>query len=511
MFAVIYLPNFRLQAVLRFRDDRGPVGLVDERLPKAGLLEINAAAAQAGVTTGQTSPQALARCAGLTLLPCSAAQEQATQAALLEIALSVSPWTEATAGGVCTVNLQGARTRAWQALGESVVAGLASLRLRARVGVGSNPDLAFLAARRARPVLAVDSPSGFLTQLKLSELDPSPRLLGVLRDWGIQDLTQLTALPRGDLMDRLGPEAAQLWDRAAGLTERPLRMAQTPEEFCEAFDFEREIDTVEPILFLLRRFLEQLALRLAGVYRVAGQMTLTLTLANGSAHERAFTIPSPTTDVDVLFRILHTHLEGLRLDHGATALRLRVNPTRGERQQFQLFETTLRDPNRFGETLGRLAALVGTENVGVVEVLDTHRPDCIRLNPPRFHERSEQPAAAAAENLAVGMPLRRYRPAIPAQVRMEKHCPAGLQSGRVSGSISASLGPYRLSGGWWEASRWSTEEWDVEMAGGGLYRLALVDGQWFLEGSYDEQAPSGHQWPAQERKIVAFAPVESAA
>lgn len=502
MFAVIYLPAFQLQAVLRFRDESGPVGLVDERRPKAGLLEINAAAARAGVTAGQTSPQALARCPGLTLLPRSEAEERGAQEALLEIALTVSPLVEATADGVCTVNLQGSRIRDWTALGENAVARLAALRLSAQAGIGANPDLAFLAARRARPVLAVDAPSNFLAQLPVSELDPAPELLAILRDWGICHLAQLTALPRGDLMDRLGTDAARLWDRAAGLAQRPLRIIPIPEEFAEAFDFEREVDAVEPILFLLRRFLDQLALRLGAAYRVAGQMTLTLSLANGGAHERVFTIPSPTTDVEVLFRILHTHLEGLRLDHCATAMRLLIAPTRGERQQFQLFETTLRDPNRFGETLGRLAALVGSENVGVFELLDTHRPDCGRLNPPRFHQAS---GAEEEENLAIGIPLRRYRPALPAQVRLEKHRPAWLQSARVSGAICAVLGPYRLSGGWWEASRWSTEEWDVEMVEGGLYRLAHVAQEWRLEGSYDEQTPARPR-PTPAPNVIPFRP-----
>jgi protein ImuB len=213
-------------------------------------------------------------------------------------------------------------------------------------------------------------------------------------------------------------------------------------------------------------------------------MTLTLPLANGSAYVRTFTVPSPTADVDVLFRILHTHLDGLRLDHRAMGLRLLITPTRPERQQFQLFETPLRDPNRFGETLGRLAALVGEENVGVVEMLDTHRPDSIRLRPPRFSELGN--AAPPAHDFAVGLPLRRFRPPVAAQVRVVKHQPLRLESARVCGAIRAVLGPYRVSGGWWDSDPWSTEEWDVEMEQGGLYRLARVGHEWRMEGSYDE-------------------------
>ena len=493
MFAVILLPNFRLQAALRFREEMHaqPVALMDEQTPKAGLLEISEAAALAGVMPGQTSPQALARCATLTILPRSLTEEHNAQAALLEIARMLSPEIEATADGFCTVNLRGLRVNDWQALGAGVMAGLASLRLRAQMGIGPNPDLAFLAARHARPVLVVQSPAAFLADLALHELDPAPELLAVLHDWGIHNLAQLTSLPRGDLMDRLGPEAGRLWERAAGQTERPLRIVRAAEEFFEAFDFEHEIGTAEPVLFLLRRFLDQLALRLGNAYRVAGQMTLTMPLANGSAYERTFTVPSPTADVDVLFRILHTHLDGLRLDHRATGLQLLITPTRAERQQFQLFETPLRDPNRFGETLGRLAALVGEENVGVVEMLDTHRPDSIRLRPPRFNELGN--VAMPADDFAVALPLRRYRPPVAAQVRVVRHQPAQLESARVCGAIRAVLGPYRASGGWWDSDRWSTEEWDVEMEGGGLYRLARVGHEWRIEGSYDEPLPGNRR------------------
>ncbi len=493
MFAVVLVPNFRLQAALRFREElhARPVAIVGESDPKSGLLEINDAAQAAGVVVAQTSTQALARCPALAIIPRSVAQEQAAQSALIEIAGTLSPEVEATADGFCTVNLRGisrssaaAREQGWAALGARIVENLAALRLRAQVGIAGNPDLAFIAARHARPVLAVQTPQTFLANLALHELNPAPDLLAVLSDWGIHNLAQLTSLPRGELMDRLGPEAARLWERASGKAERPLRLVRATEEFAEAFDFEREIETVEPLLFILRRFLDQLTVRLGHAYRVAGRMALTLTLADNSAHERSFTVPSPTADAEVLFRILHTHLDGLRLERCATGARLRIEPAHAERQQFQLFESPLRDPNRFGETLGRLAALVGAENVGTAEVLDTHRPDSFRLRAPRFHELDAR--AAPAEDLIIGLPLRRWRPPVAADVRVVRHRPDFIVSEKVRGVIRDALGPYRASGGWWESERWATEEWDIETEAGGLYRLTRSGGEWRVEGSYDE-------------------------
>lgn len=486
MFAAFLLPNFRLQAALRFREELSsqPVALLDEQEIKAGLLEINEVAVRNGVRVGQTSPQALARCQRLKILSRARAQEQAVQTALLEVAGMFSPEVEATADGFATLNLRGNRRKDWDALALQAVDALASLRLEAQIGLGPNADLSFLAARQAQPTLVVDAPAAFLATLAVRELDPAPDLLAVLQDWGVHNLAQLISLPRGDLMDRLGTEAARLWDRAAGVAERPLRLVQPSEDFIEACDFEREIDTAEPVLFLLRRFLDQLTLRLGHAYRVAGQMTFTLTLSNGSHYERSFTVPSPTANVAVLFRILDTHLEGLTLQHPATALRLRIIPTRAEFQQFQLFESPLRDPNRFAETLGRLAALVGQENVGVVEVHDTHQPDCYHLRMPRFDEaRSDQ---RLEKDLSNGLPLRRYRPPHTAEVQVAQDRPVHLRAASLVGPIQQACGPYHASGGWWESNHWAIEEWDVELADGGLYRLARIGAEWCIEGSYDE-------------------------
>ncbi len=72
----------------------------------------------------------------------------------------------------------------------------------------------------------------------------------------------------------------------------------------------------------------------------------------------------PTTDAEVMFRILSTHLEHLTLSQQPVGLRLLVELGQPTRQQFGLFGAMLRDPNRFGETLAQLSALVGVDQVG---------------------------------------------------------------------------------------------------------------------------------------------------
>src|SRR5207247_40877 len=140
------------------------------------------------------------------------------------------------------------------------------------------------------------------------------QIFTVLHKWGIHTLGQLAVLDKEQLAARLGPEAVRMWEGANRQSDRLLKHVRPPQSFEESFEFEHEIETAEPLLFMLRRFLEQLSLRLSAIYLVAKELTLRITFSNpprdGSAaadkqqYERAFKIPQPTNDVELLFRML---------------------------------------------------------------------------------------------------------------------------------------------------------------------------------------------------------------
>ena len=462
-----------------------PLALVDGAEKKSVVLETNAEAARRGVRPEMPIPQALARCPGLTVILRAPDQEQLANTVLLQVAGSLSPEIEATASGICTLHLRLPDNHDWEAMGKRAVSLLESQRLIATAGLAPNPDLAFLAAHRAAPVLVVNEASAFLDSLPVAALNPPPDLLTLLRDWGIRTLRELRSLPRGDFMDRLGPDAGRLWELASGSASRPLRLITPPAEFTESFEFEYEVETTEPLLFILRRFLDQLTARMRGIWRVAGSMKLILRLEDDTSHERLFIIPEPAADPEVLFRVLNTHLECLTLTRRPVGLSLQLEPVAVSRDQLQLFETALRDPNGLGETLARLAALAGSEGVGVICRQDTHQPDQWSMAAPRFHQLPAQaPPDTSAPALA--LPLHRLRPPQKAMVRIEQQRPQMVESPEACGPVVAALGPWRLSGRWWDlAGAWAQEEWDVELENGSLLRLARRAGEWLVTGYYE--------------------------
>ena len=210
-------------------------------------------------------------------------------------------------------------------------------------------------------------------------------ILTILHKWGIHTLGQFAALDREQLGARLGPEAIRMWERANGQSDRMLKLIRPPESFEESFEFENEIETAEPLLFMLRRFLEQFAIQLSGIYLVTKELTLRITFTNKQIYERIFKIPQPTNNVDLLFRMLHTHLENFKSKYPIVAVALNAQPIKPAREQFGLFETTLRNPHQLSETLARLTGLLGADHVGTPVLEETHRADAFRMEPFAWH------------------------------------------------------------------------------------------------------------------------------
>jgi protein ImuB len=386
------------------------------------------------------------------------------------------------------------------------------------------------------------------TPKQIERAKETERILSILHQWGIHTLGQLAALPRDDLAARLGTRAVELWERANGRAERILKLVSPPESFIESFEFENEIETIEPLLFILRRFLQQLATRLNAIYLVAKELRLRITFRDKSQYERIFKIPQPTNNEDILFRMLHTHLENFTSKHPIVAIELEAQPSRSVRQQFGLFETALRDPVQLHETLARLVGLLGADRVGTPVLEETHRPDAFRMEPfawqfgpSRFRlvgayssertgifaRRDEENGphstlsqthssaltGAARPSLPAGerergacdgtavrehIPLRRFRKRTKATVLLENNRPAHVRAAEVrarhgesstglavEGTTRAQDGPFPLSGNWWDERAWARIEWDVEIENGVIVRCHCDQEGWAIDGIYD--------------------------
>lgn len=170
MFATIYLPNFYLQAALRYQPDlqAKPVALIEEQENKPLIIQLNEPAKVAGICKGMTPSQALARDLRVVIKVRARAQEKLIQEILLHYVFTLSPLVESTAPGISTIQFTDNRNLADKIA--RVIERLAKSEINAQAGIADLPDTSFLAAHLARPVLKIDEPKRFLATLPIETL-----------------------------------------------------------------------------------------------------------------------------------------------------------------------------------------------------------------------------------------------------------------------------------------------------------------------------------------------------
>lgn len=491
MFAVVYIPQFSLQSALRHEPklwDK-PLALVDPLSRPPRVLEVTEPACAAGVEAGLTPTQALARCSQILIRSRSLPQESGATDALHQCAYGFSPHLEETSAGICTLDLaniagvSGVGREALERWAARLQWALAQVHLAAAVGLGTTPNVARHAARWGAGIEVVEDAKTFIAALPVAALDPSPDTARLLQRWGLRTIGELLNLGLEALTARLGMEALALFAAASDHTVRPLRWTHPAERFEESFDFEPGVETLEPLLFLLRRFVEQLSFRLHPRGLVAETLVLQLGLESGSKVAGRLRLPQPTGEPDVLFRTVHTYLEGVRTESAVKTLTFRILPVQARQKQLGLFETILSDPHQFQETLARLSAVLGADRVGTPALENSHRPDTFRLLAPDF-ENAPMPEENQPAVPGQSMPLRRFRPALRAEVHCESR-PISIRCPVARGPFRQVIGPWRASGHWWGPEAWEREEWDAATQEGLVIRLVHQPDGWFVEGVMD--------------------------
>jgi protein ImuB len=361
--------------------------------------------------------------------------------------------------------------------------------IRGQLAIAANPDAAALAAHHFAGVtiLPIGREAEVLGGLPIRALahQAQPDTLRTLEHWGVRTLADLAALPGLGLIERFGQEGARLRQLALGQTTRPLGIPKDQPDFSAAEELDQEIRLLEPLLFVLNKLLSQALARVLACGFATNQVTLVLGLVNAPPDTRKLEFPIPITEAAALLKQLQLELEAHPFHRAVCRAEITLRPTPKRARQNGFFTPPTPEPEKLQTVLARLSALVGAENVGSPELLDTHRPDAYQMLPFRPEDSPRQQEATATPTSQPRLAFRRYRPVMPARVRLEQSRPVRVETATAGGRVEQAAGPWKSSGDWWGDQRWSREEWDVALSDGGLYRLYQAWGNWFLEGEYD--------------------------
>jgi protein ImuB len=525
-FCAIFVPNFSLQAVERCEPAlrNQPLVLLDGPAPNFRVIAVSEPARLLGATLGLTKA-ATAEFVGVQIRLRSREQEAAAHAALLDAAWSVSPRVEKTALDIVLLDLAGLATLfgRYEEIGGQIQARCFELGLSVHVAVSENVETArILACACLGQTGPMFVPAGqearFLKPLPVNLLAPSEEFAEVLRLWGIRSCGALAGLPVLALSECAGQEGVRLHAIASGKGERALILAEQSYSFEEFLELDDAVEELEPLSFLLGRLLDQLCARLAA--RALAVRTIRLQCELQPAFDEAFdaereivrskqlpgrfhctlALPRPTQDAKLLLKLLRLRLQDKPPNAPVQKMWMRSDPDRPLAVQGGLFLPAAPDPDKLELTLARIASVVGANNVGSAEVLDSFRPDAFRLQKfgvqviPDARRTGVVTAAGTSEEKESQISFRYFRPPLPAYVMCEKGQPVKVSWKGNTGKVVQASGPWRLSGQWWEENSWQEDAWDVELSfsgknaiSSGVYRIVFdaVQKKWLVRGSYD--------------------------
>jgi protein ImuB len=464
-------------------------------------------------------------------------QQIPAEVSLAEFAYAFSPFVEKTAADTVVIDVEGCELLFGSAyeLARDIVKSAAQKRIsgglesKVNVALAANPDAAIHAAKFCKGLTftAAGEELTCLGILPLKALQYSlvgveesraSEILETLKLWGVHTFKEFAELPAAGVSERLGQDGLKLQELARGTTSRHLRLKQAAPVFKNSIELEYPIAQLEPLSFIFARLLNQICASLNAYALATNAIRVELKLERGASHELKLNLPYPMRDHKVFLKLLLLDTETHPPPSGVTAVTIDCEPVKPRLLQSGLFIPLAPEPEKLELTLARLAKLVGLENIGSPELIDTHRPDAFRVK--RFvlkeakRRRSKQQTADSRQqagknpkseirNPKSAMGFRVFRPPLRALVQAEEGRPTEISAWdkqrSVYGKVVGVAGPWRTTGDWWRTDTWARDEWDVAVetkSGSGghtgphqqvLYRIfrELGSGTWFVDGIYD--------------------------
>jgi protein ImuB len=456
--ACVNVPALPLQLLLRIHPEWSalPAAVVEGDRPQALVLCVNAAAHRAGVRSGQRYATALAFARDLRASPIPSSQIEQAVGMLADRLRTFSPHVEPASDtpGVFWLDAHGLdrlypSLHAWA---KAIRVDLHNVGFRATVAVGFSRFgvYALATSHRATMVCADAAEERALVQrVPLSRIDLAPDARDRLFALGITTVGGFVRLPGNGIRTRFGPAAGALHQLAAGVRWAPLvpLVAKQPHE--RSVDFDEPETHAERLVFIIKRLLDTLVAALAPQAEAVVEIALQMTLDDRTTQIQRVRPAAPTLDTAQLLTLVRLRLDTLRLAAGIVTLRVIAASCPAAPDQYRLFmEHGRRDLTAANETLARLRAECGEENVMRARIRDAHLPAA------QFAwERLERIPVRSAPRVVAVRPLVRRIYETPVALGANSQLPnPKAQSPKpeaVSREPRVVWGPYVISGGWW--------------------------------------------------------------
>jgi protein ImuB len=441
--ACVNVAALPLQILLRIHPEwaRLPVVVVEDDRPQALVLNLNARARRAGVRSGQRYAIARTFARDLQAGTISQPQIEDSVSTLADHLRHYSPNVEPASDmpGVFWLDARGLEGLypSLQKWAEAIRAELQSVSMSATVAVGFKRFGVYALAMSHRGITVcgdADEECTKVERVPLGPLNLHPDVRDRLLKLGIVTVGDFLRLPAEEIRARFGAEVDALYQLAANHRWMPLLPVPAKELHERSVHFDAPESNSERLVFVIKRFLDGFAMRLASQAQAIIGVTLQMNLDDHTQRTEHVRPAAPTLDIPQLLQLIYLRLNTFQLSAGIVTLHVTADACPATLDQCRLFLEHRRDVDAANQALARVRAECGEQAVVHARICNAHSPAA------RFvWEPLAQAPTRSAPRLVGSRPLVR---------RIYTHPPL-LSKSFLETSAQRKLGPYVLSGGWW--------------------------------------------------------------
>jgi len=480
LWVALELPALPLQIAERAGISRDPLVISEGSTQRPTVACANAAAKKAGIREGQAVAAAKALALELRILERDRGAEREALEALAAWACQFTPMVSVESQGIVLEIESTLRLfRGHAQLTSAILRGVRDLGFHSTIGVAPTPLAARLIARaeahglQVRSCLKLEDLRARLLDLPLFLLDWPEKTLARLTDLGVLRLKDILELPPEGIARRFGPEIVLSLDRLLGKQADARLPYSPPPKFRSRLELPAEAESVEALLFPLRRLLVEFEGYARG--RGAGAQHLALTLEHGRKLRTRVSLDfaSPEREADFILSIAREKLGRLQLAAATNALALRADALLAfVPRTFAWLPGAQEQAIGRERLLERLAARLGRDRVFGIALANDHRP-----------ERNWKPGTdhlfRSAGQVVCPRPI--WLLQRPQRLIAEGGDPS------LQGRLDLLAGPERIEAGWWDGEEVSRDYYVAANPNGETYwifREHRNPDAWYMHGVF---------------------------
>ena len=318
-------------------------------------------------------------------------------------------------------------------------------------------------------------------QLPLENLQIEEDTLNVFNDLGIRRVEELLQIPEDELVNRYGQEFVAVIDVIRQSGRRFLKPNVKENSVAWAYELDFPVEDFEQLIFILNHGLDKLLNQVSHYGLSTEHLDISFKLRDKKQKDYEIKTSFPTLEKTFWLKLINLRVSLHPPESGIVSVNVVSHFTRPRAAQKGLYAVSRPEPESLLLTVNKLKKLVDEENVGVPVLLDQRLAEAFALDADKLPAGKEH-LDSRTEDAVIAFNY--FHPPIQAEVSIRNKRLVSLKTQYISGNVKECSGVWRRNSRWWNRS-WNTEEWDVEIENGGVYRLCKVSGYWFLVGEYD--------------------------